>query len=162
MKITTHKQVGFGNRICTVTKDYLFNGQTIEKGLRTDGGSVPKIFIIGMFLILNSVYDFHWLTNIIIFAIAIDESSGWFQKAFFLHDQDWQNAISWGDIWKGNWVFAKNMFFIVRNYKGNPPVKMFFHIPLGFLLTIIYPLALSTFALIVAYIKLNGKYNNEY
>jgi len=153
MEYTTLKQQGFGNRIHILAKDYVFNGYTLYKGLRTDGGSVPKIFILATFLILKEVYQFHWLTNVIIFAIAIDESSGWFREAFFAHDQRWDLNKTWSSFALSNCHFFMDMIYIVNNYKDKPFIKAFFHIPLGYLLAIVYPLAVMTLAIPVFYLK---------
>jgi hypothetical protein len=153
MELTPYKQDGFGNRMQRLNQDEFFNGYKLKKGLETDGGSIPKIFIIGLFLLLNSIYDFHWLTNVLIFAIAIDESNGWFQKPFFAHDQRWSEAQDWGDFYRANWLFFKDMNYKVSNYRGNPPVKAVFHMTLGYLLTVMYPLAVTTFGIAVFYFK---------
>lgn len=153
MELKSHKQGGFGNRNHTVLKDETFNGRVIKKGLKTDGGSIPKIFIISLFLVLKEVYQFHWLTNIIIFAIAIDESNGWFQQPFFLHDQSWQNANCWKDIWAANWLLCKDIIYKVNNYKNEYFIKAFFHMPLGYLLAIVYPLAVATLGVVVTFFK---------
>lgn len=153
MKLTAHNQTGLGNRTHTTIKDEFFNGRIIRKGLETNGGSIPKIFIIGAFLLINAVYDFHWITNIIIFAIAIDESNGWFFKPFSLHDQAWQDAQNWKDFFIANWLFHKDMMHKVNNYENEHFIKAFFHKPLGYLLAIIYPLAVTLFGWIVFYFK---------
>lgn len=157
LKLKSHNQNGFGNRKYTVIADFEFNGQTIKKGLMTDGGSTPKIFIIALLLILSTIYGFNYFLDIVIFAVAIDESSGWFQKPFFLHDQHWHDATSWGDIFKANGKFYNNMIFKVSNYENENIFKYFFHVSIGYLLAIVYPLAVSTFGLIVAFFKLKNK-----
>jgi hypothetical protein len=153
MEYTSLKQQGFGNRIRILAKDYVFNGYTLFKGLRTDGGSIPKIFILSAFLILKEVYQFHWITNIIIFAIAIDESAGWFRDAFDAHDQRWSLNHTWRGFFKSNFCFLKDMIYIVNNYEGKPFIKAFFHMPLGYLLAIVYPLAVTTAGAAVFYLK---------
>ena len=159
MKYTTEKQIGFGNRIHVLTEDHTFNGYTLRKGLRTDGGSIPKIFVLGLFLLLNAIYDFHWLTNVIIFAIAIDESNGWFQKPFFAHDQRWADSKYWTNFWKANYLFHKDMLFKVNNYKDKFLIKIIFHMLLGYLLAIIYPLSVCLVGWLVFYFKY--RYNKK-
>lgn len=153
MKTKASNQIGFSRKVHEVREDYKFNGRVIRKGLKTDGGSIPKIFIIGSFLLINAIYDFHWITTICIFAIAIDESNGWFFDPFALHDQTWQDAQNWKDFFMANWLFHKDMIYQVNNYENKYPVKAFFHMPLGYLLAIIYPLAVTLFAWVVFYFK---------
>lgn len=160
MEYTTEKQRGFGNRIHTLTKDYIFNGYKLKKGLRTDGGSIPKIFIIGLFLLLSAVYDFHWLTSIIIFAIAIDETNGWFQKPFFAHDQRWGEATSWGCFWRANWLFYQDLLYKVSGYDGYW-VRSLFHVPLGYILAIVYPLGVTMFGWFIFYFKHAKDFNKR-
>ncbi len=159
MQYRTKKQTGFGNRVHIITHNCIFNNQTIWKGLETDGGSIPKILIIGLFLILNAICNLHWSINIIIFAIAIDESNGWFQKAFFLHDQGCKNANCWKDFWIADWQFFKNMLYKVCSYDGKYFFKVIFHIPLGLLLATIYPLAVAVFGWVTFYFKYARNFN---
>lgn len=157
--LVSHSMQKMGNRVYTVKNNYEFNGYILKKGLTSDGGSIPKILILALFLILKEIYQFHWLTNIIIFAIAIDESSGWFQKPFFAHDQRWNEAKNWKDIFKANWLFYKDMIYKVQSYQtkyNEYYFKALFHIPIGYILCIMYPLAVSTFGLVIAYFKIKN------
>ncbi len=161
MKLTAHKQVGFGNRMHTVDETEVFNAQIIRKGLKTDGGSIPKIFIISTFLLLSNIYDFHWVTSFIIFAVAIDESNGWFQRPFYLHDQDWQDANCWADLWRANWMLFKNILYQVSLYENRYFIKYFFHVPLGILLAVVYSIGVATAGLTVAYFKYARLFNKK-
>lgn len=161
MQYKTENQKGFGRRIHILTEPFVFNYYTLKRGLTTDGGSVPKIFIIGLFLVLNFIYDFHLLTNIIIFAIAIDESNGWFQKPFFAHDQRWSEATSWKHFFSANWAFYQDMLYQVSDYQNEYWLKYFFHVPLGYLLAIIYPLSVTIFGWYVFYFKHAKDFNKR-
>lgn len=151
MKIDGRKQIGYGNRIYVLLEDYVFNGYALKKGLRTDGGSVPKIYVIGALLLLTILHSPLWI--VILYPITITENNGWFQKVFFAHDQRWQTALSWYGWFDANINFYKDFIYKLRELRKSrmPLYKKMFHYANGHIVSITYTIAVSTFGAFVFY-----------
>jgi hypothetical protein len=158
LELKTEKLYGFKNRVYTVLKDFVFNGQTIKEGLKSDGGTVPKPYIFALLCYLIYFHNINWLL-LVMYAMAIDESSGWFQKPYYLHDQSYKSSKGkWKVFFTSTFTLFMNMMHKVNNYrcdctKWTAVYKHAYHRTLGYILAICYPLGVIIFGAPLFYIK---------
>jgi hypothetical protein len=143
MKIKGSKQIGYKNRVYELLEDFNFNGYTLKKGLKSDGGSVPKTEVL-IVLIYLTLYISNWWA-ILLYPIARTENNGWFQKAFYAHDQRWEDSKSWSNFIPSNYKFFKDILFKLTELKNSEDSTFtkFHDLTVGLVILVVYPLTVT-------------------
>lgn len=175
LKYNTENLIGLGRRVHTIQEE-LPQEKTglsllIPKGLKTDGASVPKFFIL-MFLCVGFLIEHFyslptWLvvTLVIIgFLGLVIENNAIFQKPAFIHDYNYQYAylFSFSSKLSFDWCFFKDMLVKCSEvwHRDNNKIRAKFEVLILLWVAVVYFLGVLFFGWFTYYNYYKKKYIN--